>query len=385
MMISSLQKSQSGKKGRPSSSTVRCFGRLFRCVACAVTVFALLNIFFALFAMGLVQLPGLELEEESVKRNLARVMEERKKKCRTKQLENANSGSTASAMFLQTKQHAVIVPYRDRSYHLTEFIDYMSAFFKRNFPEDDFSLWIIEQDDNELFNRGFLTNVGLSHIDNHTECVILHDVDVVPGYFTTVPYNNCTRPTQLSSEPQHHEFRAPYAEFSGAVFGMHLDHWKAINGMSNAFRGWGGEDDELYRRLMFKGLLDCDRSPPQPFRPPKGKGVFLTISEDEKHHTRGKRDENISSSRFKMMGEYDYFGVDRTEIDGWRFTKFNLTDHRVLLWNESDGFTSIHHIKAVPDYRRSLLRNRLAYMGSTAVAKNSDGIEEKLVGPVVKQ
>jgi hypothetical protein len=97
----------------------------------------------------------------------------------------------------------------------------MSGYFVHHFPNDSFSLWIMEQDDADLFNRAFLTNVGLDLLDNGTECVILHDVDLVPGFFSFVPYNDCTRPTHLSSEPQHHDFKTLYADFSGGVMNLH--------------------------------------------------------------------------------------------------------------------------------------------------------------------
>jgi N-terminal domain of galactosyltransferase/N-terminal region of glycosyl transferase group 7 len=260
-----------------------------------------------------------------------------------------SSDFSSSERLYTTRQHAIIVPYRDRPYHLEQFTEYMSGYLKHHFPNDSFSLWIIEQDDTDLFNRAFLTNVGLDLLDNSTECVILHDVDLAPGFFSFVPYNNCTRPTHLSSESQNQDFKTPYAEFSGAVMNLHLEHWRVINGMSNAFRGWGGEDDELFRRLLFKGLLDCNLYPPQPARPPKGSGVFLTISEQKEHHTRGKQNETAHLQNIALIMEYDAKGVDRSETDGWKFTKYNVTDHQVLR-PTSGGFSAVHHIKV---YQRS--------------------------------
>ena len=48
-----------------------------------------------------------------------------------------------------------------------------------HFPNDKFTLWVVEQDDGELFNRAWLANVGLREIVKQvpqTSCVIFHDV-----------------------------------------------------------------------------------------------------------------------------------------------------------------------------------------------------------------
>ena len=35
---------------------------------------------------------------------------------------------------------------------------------------------------------------------------------------------------------------------------MQAEHFEEVNGFSNIFTGWGGEDDDLYNRLEEKGL-----------------------------------------------------------------------------------------------------------------------------------
>jgi hypothetical protein len=59
----------------------------------------------------------------------------------------------AAAYQSEKEQHAFIIPYRNRSYHLATFTAYMIDYLRDNFPKSEFSLWIIEQNDDELFNR----------------------------------------------------------------------------------------------------------------------------------------------------------------------------------------------------------------------------------------
>ena len=40
----------------------------------------------------------------------------------------------------------------------------MHPYLQQHFPNHTFTLWVMEQADQKLFNRGFLTNVGLAEI-----------------------------------------------------------------------------------------------------------------------------------------------------------------------------------------------------------------------------
>lgn len=60
----------------------------------------------------------------------------------------------------------------------------------------------------------------------------------------------------------HDVFRLPYGEYFGGVTAMSRTHFELINGFSNIFWGWGGEDDDLYYRTKGHNL-NITRYPPE--------------------------------------------------------------------------------------------------------------------------
>lgn len=49
-------------------------------------------------------------------------------------------------------------------------------------------------------------------------------------------------------------FNLPYEGLFGGVISIRSDQFKLVNGMSNEYLGWGGEDDDFYRFLNLKFL-----------------------------------------------------------------------------------------------------------------------------------
>lgn len=49
-------------------------------------------------------------------------------------------------------------------------------------------------------------------------------------------------------------FRLPYSSIFGGVSAMTVQQFQSVNGFSNAFFGWGGEDDDMSNR--FDGLYE---------------------------------------------------------------------------------------------------------------------------------
>lgn len=49
--------------------------------------------------------------------------------------------------------------------------------------------------------------------------------------------------------------RLPYRSIFGGVSAMTREHFQAVNGFSNSFFGWGGEDDDMSNRLKHANLF----------------------------------------------------------------------------------------------------------------------------------
>ena len=45
-----------------------------------------------------------------------------------------------------------------------------------------------------------------------------------------------------------------YEKYFGGSVALHWSHFHQINGYPNRMWGWGGEDDELYKRVTTKGI-----------------------------------------------------------------------------------------------------------------------------------
>lgn len=253
-------------------------------------------------------------------------------------------------------QHAIVVPYRDREFHLKIFKDHMKNYLSTYFPEHKFDIWIIEQADDELFNRGWLMNVGLTELSKVQDsgCVVLHDVDMVPQ--PGVPYTQCDWPIQLGSEMEHRNWTVRYEQYCGGVVSMRLEHWKQINGASNDYVGWGLEDDDLRERLRRqKGfVIACSHVRHRPEdsrlltphqvcirRPPLGHGRFNSLARNRIYHGKKKLgDINVSKDMINEM----YKGSDRWQHDG-------LNDLRYHILERDDVTDGVHHLKVVPDLK----------------------------------
>jgi len=49
--------------------------------------------------------------------------------------------------------------------------------------------------------------------------------------------------------------RLRYSTLFGGIEAFSVEHFKLINGFSNQFFGWGGEDDNLYDRFQFRHVF----------------------------------------------------------------------------------------------------------------------------------
>ena len=80
------------------------------------------------------------------------------------------------------KKLGIIVPYRNRHSHLTEFKKQITSYLDDN-SYDNYVIIIVEQYKVGLFNRGMLLNIGFKEAKKQNcDYVVFHDVDMKPLY-----------------------------------------------------------------------------------------------------------------------------------------------------------------------------------------------------------
>ncbi|XP_070395910.1 beta-1,4-galactosyltransferase 4-like [Dermacentor albipictus] len=148
---------------------------------------------------------------------------------------------------------AVVVPYRDRSEHLDLFLQHMHLFLQRQ--QLQYGMFVVEQSERHAFNRAKLFNIGFTEAlarDSYC-CFVFHDVDLLP--IDARNLYRCERfPRHLSSAIDVFRFVLPYPDLFGGAVAVRADQFHELNGFSNEFFGWGGEDDDLQRRIRARGL-----------------------------------------------------------------------------------------------------------------------------------
>lgn len=155
---------------------------------------------------------------------------------------------------------ALIIPYRDREKHLRIFLHNMHPILQRQ--QLDYGIYVIEETGDMKFNRAMLMNVGfveaLKQYDY--DCFVFHDVDLVPEDDRNL-YTCPRQPRHMSVAINTMNYRLPYKDIFGGVSALTKKHMETVNGFSNEFWGWGGEDDDMSNRIRHHGLQISRYSP----------------------------------------------------------------------------------------------------------------------------
>ena len=180
----------------------------------------------------------------------------------TKKQKREGECTTKATESLSTKV-AIIVPYRDlhqeqgRRKQLDQFIPGMTKFLQQQ-TEASFKIYIIEQsNDDRKFNRGKLLNIGFEKAcSDGCNVFIFHDVDLLPS--TELLEFYCQIPTE---QPIHiarvWDRYSVNDKYFGGITSFSASLFRQLNGFPNNFWGWGGEDDELYKRTVEVSKPSC--------------------------------------------------------------------------------------------------------------------------------
>jgi mannosyltransferase OCH1-like enzyme len=222
----------------------------------------------------------------------------------------------------------IVFPYRNREMHYQKIMQHLPTI---NREEWDLHTILVEQADDEPFNRAWLLNIGIAEVKKRSSaddtCVVTHDIDMIAD--SKVDYGWCDEPTQICSELSCFGGGVPYAASGGGVVQASLKHWYQINGFTNLAVGWGGEDDDLHHRFRINNLLSDGHLR----RPAKGFGKCHCMHDD--HHTKRVRDEkgykNILSKISRMTK-----GSNEWKTDGLNNLQYRVLEERI------DKYKTIH-------------------------------------------
>ena len=136
----------------------------------------------------------------------------------------------------------IIIPYRARKNHLEEVAPILSRIGH---------VYVIEQMDARLFNRGKLINAGFLEFKKEFDYFAAHDVDMIPQ---ANEYAYCKGACHIATEVEQFGYRLPYAEYFGGVTLFANEVFQKINGFYNTMWGWGGEDDMIRKKILSRNL-----------------------------------------------------------------------------------------------------------------------------------
>ncbi|KAI6228177.1 hypothetical protein M3Y95_00594800 [Aphelenchoides besseyi] len=143
---------------------------------------------------------------------------------------------------------AIIIPYRDRKSHLTRLLDFLIPILKHQLL--DFRFIVTEQYGDDLFNKGRIMNAAFKLAQSMgVDCTIFHDVDMFPQDDRT-PYNCPESPRHLGAFVSNLGYQLWYKEIVGGALAITIEDYLAVNGYSNLYWGWGGEDDDMGKRIL---------------------------------------------------------------------------------------------------------------------------------------
>lgn len=145
------------------------------------------------------------------------------------------------------KKLSIIIPYRNRKEHLEIFLDILP----KKINVTNYDILVVEQGDNKPFNRAKLLNIGFDFKKNNSDYFCFHDVDMIPE---NVDYSYVTQPTHGFTGIKHLGYRLSANGNYGGVNFFNKEDFIKINGYSNEFWGWGGEDNDLLYRVKSKGF-----------------------------------------------------------------------------------------------------------------------------------
>jgi hypothetical protein len=204
---------------------------------------------------------------------------------------------------------AIIIPYRDRYSHLMRLLNFLFPILRAQLL--DFRFIVTEQYGTDLFNKGRIMNAAFRLAEKlQVDCVIFHDVDMFPQDDRT-PYDCPEQPRHIGAFVSNLGYALWYQELVGGVLALTMDDYRSINGYSNLYWAWGGEDDDMGKRLLSQNYTIE--------RPNKDFARFSML----KHGKRKRTAPKLIYKNLETAGKR--WETDGLNVTGqWKIVKLNL-------------------------------------------------------------
>jgi len=235
------------------------------------------------------------------------------------------------------KNVAIIVCYRDSGNGLRKKQkDLFIKIINRIFPElFNFHLYIIEQSIEGAFNIGKLKNIGfeIACKNDKYDHFIFSDVDMIPDYDLLKYYQKkFDIPVTLAATGTRYSTKNKTSgkPFIGGALSITKKIFEKINGYPNNMRGWGGEDDSLFIRLVENKLYKLGY--------PK-EGSVIDIEEDEKGKTLSldEKLKKLDSDKERENLKLEKLLID---IDTWKKNGLSNLDYNILKTHKVNDMTT---------------------------------------------
>ncbi|XP_076867616.1 beta-1,4-galactosyltransferase 4 [Brachyhypopomus gauderio] len=183
---------------------------------------------------------------------------------------------------------AVLIPHRNREKHLLYLLHHLHPFLQRQ--QLHYAIYIIHQAGEETFNRAKLLNIGYLEAlkDYSWDCFIFHDVDLVPENDHNL-YTCDQQPKHLVVGRNSTGYKLRYKGYFGGVTALSRQQFLKVNGFPNSYWGWGGEDDDLRKRVELQRMSVV--------RPPAAIGRYTMV-----FHQRDNGNE-VNKDRMRLLSK----------------------------------------------------------------------------------
>lgn len=151
----------------------------------------------------------------------------------------------------------VIIPERCRSHQQDKILNILSNYL----PKYKYTIVIVHQNNDNLFNKGMLINIGVYMARQYSidfDYIIIHDIDMYMiepydySYFNGVCRmkgiieNYC-----FGNKPT---FKSIKKAYDGGITIINYDNFIKVNGFDTIFEGWGCEDTNFIKRCKNKHI-----------------------------------------------------------------------------------------------------------------------------------